>query len=176
MSNDLTIVEEPLAEGKAMSALTGRKKKFVLALLKLGASTSAQRQAAAQAGYDPMYGYQLMHDDRVLAAIREVATKTVAGAALTGVQVMIDIALNKEHKDQFRAAKELAALNGFTSEQRIVVEHIDRDAKDKIQEIRVLAEKMGLDPRLLIERAGVVIDADFEIITPATQQVDDSDW
>jgi hypothetical protein len=174
MPNDLTIVEEPLAEGKAMSALTGRKKKFVLALLKLGASTSAQRQAAAQAGYDPMYGYQLMHDDRVLAAIREVATKTVAGAALTGVQVMIDIALDKEHKDRFRAAKELAALNGFTAEQRIVVEHVDGDTRAKILEVRKLAEQLGLDPRQLIEATGMVIDAEFEVVEG--MQVDDSEW
>ena len=175
MPNDLITEDEPRSTSRAMSALTSRQNKFVMALLQHGASTTAARKAAAMAGYEPEYGYQLMRDDRVLAAIREQATKTVAGAALTGVQVMIDIALDKEHKDRFRAAKELAALNGFTAEQKIVVEHVDRDTREKVQEVRRLAEQLGLDPRLLIERAGVVVDADFEIVEPVAA-VDDSDW
>lgn len=174
MANELTTGDEAQTNSLAMSALTARQRRFVHALLQSGASTSAARKAATAAGYEPEYGYQLMKDPRILAAVREEATKTVAGAALTGVQVMIDIALNKEHKDQFRAAKELAALNGFTAEQKIVVEHIDSGMRDKIAEVRKLAEQLGLDPRLLIERTGLVIDAEFEVVEEL--QCDDSDW
>lgn len=174
MPNELTTGDEAKSTGIAMSALTGRQKKFVWALLQNGASTTAARKAATTAGYEPEYGYQLMRDPRVLAAIREEATKTVAGAALTGVQVMLDIALDMDHKDRFRAAKELAALNGFTAEQKIVVEHIDSGMRDKITEVRKLAEQLGLDPRLLIERTGLVIDAEFEVVEEL--QVDDNDW
>lgn len=177
MNSNLPAIEEKEnrgANGKAMQALSSRQQQFVLALLQQGVSKTAARKAAAETGFAPEYGYQLLRNDLILTAIREEATKRVAGAALVGVTVMLDIAQNPDHKDQFQAAKQLMALNGFTAEQRIVVEHIDRDAKDKIQEIRLLADKLGLDPRQLIAQAGVVVDAEFEEVTPA--RVDDSDW
>jgi phage terminase small subunit len=173
--NDLITDDEPKADGQHMKALMSRQQKFVHEMLKYGPGKENYRHAAVAAGFAPNHGYVLMRDERILAAIREEATKRVAGAALMGVTVMIDIARTNGHKDQFRAAKELAALNGFTAEQRIVVEHVNDDTRDKIQQIKVLAEKMGLDPRQLVASAGVVVDAEFEPVKPVSQ-VDDSDW
>ena len=155
-----------------MGALIGRQRKFVEALMTLGADSAAIRQAAIMAGYSPNHGYHMMQDDRVMAAVRELATKTVAGSALIGVKVMVEIATTAGHKDQFQAAKHLAALNGFTAEQRIVVEHLEPDKKALIIEVRELANQLGMDPRTLIESTGLVIDAEFEEVAA----VDDSDW
>lgn len=161
------------SDGVAMRGLTARNRKFVLAMIQQGVNPKACSVAAAIAGYTPAYGYDLMRDDRIIRALREEATKRLAGAALMGVSVMLQIAQDPTHKDQYRAAKDLAALNGFTAEQRIVVEHIDQDSKDMIQKIRTMAETLGVDPKLLIEQAGIV-DAEFtEVEQP---KVDDSDW
>ena len=159
-----------------MSALTPRNRKFVIAMLQQGVNPKAARQAAAQCGYRPEYGYELMRNEEILAALREEATKRLAGAALVGVNVMLDIAQDPSHKDQFRAAKELAAINGFTAEQRIVVEHIDKDGQALLQRVKDMATSLGLDPRLLIAQAGIV-DAEYTVIEhkPAPQ-VDDSEW
>jgi len=121
----------------------------------------------------PNYGNELMRDERILAALREEATKRLSGAALVGVNVMLELAQTPGHKDQFRAAKELAAINGFTAEQRIVVEHINPDTKDQMRQIKEMATALGLDPKQLIASAGIV-DAEFtEVKEP---EVDSSDW
>jgi phage terminase small subunit len=163
-------------DGKTMSALTARKRKFVICMLQQGVNPKAASRAATEAGYQASYGYELMRDPAILAALREEATKRVAGAGLVGINVLLDIAHTPGHKDQFRAAKELAGINGFTTEQRIVVEHISEDSKQQLRQIREMAEQMGMDPRQLIAAAGIV-DAEFEDVTPAKPaEVDDSDW
>ena len=178
--NDLVVAIPPnpkdrTYDGKAMAALDTRRRQFVLNMLMQGCNPKAQRACAKEAGFDPTYASTLIRDDRVIAAMREESTKRIAGAGLVGINKLIEIACADGHKDQFQAAKTLAGINGFTAEQKIVVEHIGREDKDKIQEIRLLAEKMGLDPRALIEGAGVILDAEFEDVTPKAA-VDDSDW
>jgi hypothetical protein len=160
-------------DGKTMSALGPRKRQFVIAMLQQGVNPKACKMAAAAAGYAPEYGYQLMRDDEILAALREEATKRLAGAALVGINVMLEIAQDPMHKDQYKAAKDLAAINGFTAEQKIVVEHIDKDSQAMLVKVKEMALQLGMDPGELIKSAGI-IDAEFEVITPA--EVDTSDW
>ena len=161
-------------DGKAMAGLSDRERLFVIAMLQQGLNKKAAQIAANEAGYtNPVYGYELMRRDSILAAMREEATKRVAGAALVGVTVMLDIAQTDGHKDQYKAAKDLAALNGFTSEQRIVVEHIDSDGKAMIQKIRTMAADLGMDAQQLIAAAGIV-DAEYTVVNEP--EVDTSDW
>ena len=168
--------ESRRGDGQRMSALSGRQRTFVLELIQRGAHRTAIEDSAVAAGYSRTHGYKLLRDSDVLAAVREESTKKVAGAALLGVAVMVEIASNPLHKDQYRAAKDLAALNGFTAEQRIVVEHIDADSKAQIRQIREMATQLGMDPKQLIEAAGI-IDAEFEDVTPKkAAEVDSSDW
>ena len=167
-------------DGKGMSALTARNRMFVIAMLEQGVNPKAASTAAKSCGYLPTYGYELMRNPDIIQALREEATKRMAGAALVGVNVMLEIAQNPMHKDQYRAAKDLAAINGFTAEQRIVVEHIDADSKAQIRQIREMATQLGMDPKQLIEAAGI-IDAEFEEVkpdigNPISAQVDSSDW
>jgi hypothetical protein len=165
VGQELAITTPRKYDGKAMSALTDGQRQFVINLVQMGARPRVAQRAAKEAGFHPNYGYELMRDEDVLAAIREEATKKLAGAALAGVNILLEIAHDKEHKDRFRAAKELAAINGFTAEQRIVVEHIDRDTKGQIRKIYEMAKQLGMDPVALIRGAGLgdgaIIEAEF---------------
>jgi phage terminase small subunit len=182
MTNALTVAtpQDRSYDGKAMAALTDRQRQFVQAMLQQGVNPKAASKAAAQCGYAPLYGYELMRNDNILAALREEATKRLVGAALVGVNVLLDIAQSPTHKDQFRAAKELAGINGFTAEQRIMVTHVTEDTKQQMRQIRDMAEQLGMDPQALIAAAGIV-DAEFTEVTVenGSQQamlVDDSEW
>lgn len=184
MGNELAVAipQDRAYDGKAMAGLSDRQRMFVVAMLQQGINPKAAAKAAAGCGYQPNYGYELMRNEGILAALREEATKRLVGAALVGVNVMLEIAQTPTHKDQFRAAKELAAINGFTAEQRIVVEHITEDSKAQIRQIRSMAKELGMEPEQLIRAAGIV-DAEFtEIISgPAIEKqsqlgVDDSEW
>lgn len=144
-----------------MAGLSEQHHAFVLRLMELGPTKKAAAKAAGDVGFTTQHGYVLMRDDRVLAAIREEATKSLAGAALIGVKVMVEIAQDKDHKDRYKAAKDLAAINGFTAEQRIVVEHISHDSKAQIAQIRSMAKELGVDADKLIASAGFIEDAEF---------------
>lgn len=151
-----------------MLALGDQHRAFVLRLMELGPTKRAAAKASKDAGFSGQnYGYELMRDERILAAIREESTKQLAGAALIGVKVMVEIAQDKQHRDRFKAAKELAAINGFTAEQRIVVEHISNDSKDLMRQIENMALEIGLDPKKLIAQAGIV-EAEFTEVVDET--------
>lgn len=166
-----------------MSALTDQQRLFVQSMIRQGVNPKAAQTAAVEAGYNKLYGYELMRHDGVLAAIREESVKRVSGAVLAGVNVMLKIAHDDTHKDQYKAAKDLAALNGFTAEQRIVVEHISEDTKGQMRQIREMAIQLNLDPKQLIAAAGIV-EGDFVEVeeVPAEAdycgivEVDDSEW
>lgn len=173
MGSEVAIVHDRKYDGKAMAGLSDGRRAFVIAMLEQGVNPKAAAKAAAACGYHPNYGYEMMRDESILAALREEATKRLAGAALVGVNVMLDIAQDPTHKDRFRAAKELAGINGFTAEQRIVVEHISEDSKHQMRQIAEMAGVLGLDPKQLIAASGIV-DAEFTVIEEP--EVDSSDW
>lgn len=179
MTNALTVAtpQDRSYDGKAMAALTDRQRQFVQSMVQQGVNPKAAAKAAAECGYAGAYGYELMRNDNILAALREESTKRLVGAALVGVNVLLDIAQSPTHKDQFRAAKELAGINGFTAEQRIVVEHITEDTKQQMRQIKDMAQQLGMDPKQLIAAAGIV-DAEFTEVTANDSQlaVDDSEW
>lgn len=160
MGQELAIKTERVHDGKALSSLSDQHRSFVLRLMELGPSKKAAAKAAKDVGYASQHGYVLMRDERILAAIREEATKELAGAVLIGVKAMIEIAQDREHKDRLKAAKELAGMNGFTTEQRIVVEHVSTDTREQIRQIRAMAIELGLNPEQLIKSAGIV-EAEF---------------
>jgi phage terminase small subunit len=161
MGQEIAIPNDRKYDGRAMAQLSDQRRAFVIAMMEQGVNPKAAPDAAVACGYAEKYGYELMRDEAILTAIREEATKRLAGAALVGVNVLLEIALNGEHRDQFKAAKQLAAINGFTAEQRIVVEHITTDNKTMIIEIRNMAKELGMDPVALLRSIGVAEDAEF---------------
>jgi hypothetical protein len=194
MTNErqLAVIEIPVDpddrayDSKAMSGLTQRNRLFVVKMLQQGVNPKAAPRAAVECGYKAEHGWKLMRNPDIIQALREEATKRLAGAALLGINVMLDIASTPGHKDQYKAAKDLAAINGFTAEQRIVVEHISEDSKAQLRQIRDMATQLGMDPKQLIEAAGI-IDAEYEEVKEAILrtandgagvevEIDDSDW
>ena len=161
MGQELAVLSDRKSDGIALAVLSNRHRDFVLRLIELCPSKKAAAKAAADVGYHSQHGYVLMRDERVLAAIREEAGKKLVGAMLIGVQVLIEIAKDKKHKDNYKAAKLLVGLNGFSPEQRIVVEHATHDTKKQIEEVRAMAKELGLDPDQLLGTVGSIEDATF---------------
>lgn len=160
MGKELATVDDRQYDGKAMASLPEQHRQFVIELMDLGVSKEAAKEAAEAVGFHPYSGYRLLRDERVLAAIHEEAAKKLSASALLGVKTLVKIAADDEHKDQFRAAKELAAISGFSPEQKITVEHVTRDSKTMIIEIRSMAEELGIDAAAILKSIGVT-DAEF---------------
>lgn len=109
-----------------MRALSAAQRRFAMAAVMF--PLAKDWQIAKAAGFsDRSHGYLrktaclLFQDEKVLAGIRECADKTVRSTAMLGVATMAKIARLDGHKDQFKAARELAGLNGFSVTQKIDV-------------------------------------------------------
>jgi len=139
-----------------MAALSDKHRQFVIEMVNLGLTKKAAAKAAESAGFSSLHGYKLMRDQRILDALREESGKQLAGGVVVGVQTLIDIAQDRDHKDRFKAAKELAAINGFTAEHKVTVQHVTRDLKDMISDIRSMANDLGIDGEQLIRAAGFI--------------------
>lgn len=120
----------------------------------------AAMRAAEKAGYHPLHGYVLMRNDAILAAIHEETTKKLQGSVLTATKALVEIVEDEEHRDRFKAAKEIIAINGFTPEQKITVKHISSNSKSLVEQIREMAKELGRDPKILLEAYGI-IDGEF---------------
>jgi phage terminase small subunit len=153
-------------DGPAMSALRPNQRLFVHAMLTTGPRLEAARVSAAAAGYanPAVAGWQLMRNPRVVLALKEEAAKRLVSGALLGVDVLMKIAESDTHKDQFKAAKYLAEINGFTVEQKITVEHVTTDQREVVQRIMDNARIAGQDPAPFLALIGVV-DAEFTPVT-----------
>ncbi len=161
------IVEKPEYDTRsAMFGLSPQRQAFVEAMVAGGATPQFVERAAAQAGYATKYGWALMREPRILAALREEAAKGLLGGALIGQKVLIEIATNSEHKDRFRAAKELLAHSGFTITQTVElkIDQTNSEARELIKEIKEFAKATGLDAKQLLGSIGVrdvIVDAEF---------------
>lgn len=152
-----------------MRALNASQRRFALAAVQF--PLAKDWQIARAAGYsDFSHGalrvcaHRLFHDDKVLAAIKELADKEIRGSALLGIATMKKIARNDLHKDQLKAATGLVGLAGFTVEQKISVNQTvtDRTGAEMLERIRQLAAANGLDPvKLLGGNSGPVTDGEF---------------
>lgn len=155
-------------DGPAMSCLTDQQHLFVQVLTTTVGKNGQPDpdRAGAAAGFHKGYGYNLMRNPRILAAVREEAAKRLQLGALVGVNVMLEIASNATHKDQFGAAKHLAKLNGFVEVQKVEVDHKHESQAEMIARVVANAKMLGLDPKELLGQAGVVIDAEFTVVEP----------
>jgi hypothetical protein len=171
------MTDDDLGElGPAMSALTARRRQFVMILLQQVRPNYLR--AADMAGFAPagpdtvpkkrravlrQIGWRLANDERVIAALHEEVSKRFRSAgALIGLAVMTRIAQTKGHKDQLRAAEMLANRAGFGAEQQVSVKHTHTDMTGAamVERIKALAAKLGLDPaKLLGGNAAPMIEA-----------------
>lgn len=156
--------------GPAMEALSPMMRQFVLALIQTGCS---QAKAAELAGYQggantwKAMGWRLAHDARVQAAIHEEAQKLIRSTAIMAIGVITGIAKDPkvDAKDRLKAALELLNRSGLSAvtEHKVTVERRMDDAA-MIERIKVLATDLGIDHRQLLGQAGVVVDAEFQVV------------
>lgn len=158
--------------GPKMLALTPLMRRFVLAALQFPTGKDWQIAKAAGCsatsnGYLRRTAHRMFHDERVIAAMREEADKRLRSSALLGVSVLAKIARTEGHKDQLKAAEALLNRVGFheISEQRVSVEHTDKGGKALVEQVRRLANALGLDEAKLL--GGNTIEAEFQVIDGA---------
>lgn len=155
--------------GPAMRILNPKQRAFVTAIISTGGRDAAA--AARASGYSPdnpnaakVTAHRLMHDERILAAIRECADRKVKGVAVRAIETMIEIMDDPTHKDRFAAAKEVANRAGLLVVEKVEHVHRTEDEEEKVARIVRYAQQLGLDPRELLGSAGVVVDAEFKVI------------
>lgn len=147
-------------DGPALKMTTDMERRFVLGLV----SGKAPKIAAVEAGYSGDFNvvaWRLRRRPNVIAAIQEEMGKRLATSGVLGIKVLEEIAGNREHKDQLKAARELIAHAGLAPamEQKITVEHKTVTAEQVRAEIKLLMSRIPEAPRLL-EAAGIM-DAEF---------------
>jgi phage terminase small subunit len=151
--------------------LTDMQKRFVTAMIVVGAKRDYGAEAARLAGYEPKWArqkaYELMHHPKVLAAIRREADLKLQASVLLGTQVLEEIALDEKHKDRLKAATELLNRGGMMLIQRVEHTHKDdRTAAELVNFIRTLAVRNGMDPQKLLGHTEEVEDADYDEVDP----------
>lgn len=165
---------EPASFGPKMSACTEMQQKFVLGHIYY--QGQACGRAAAEAGYSPatadQIGHNLLRNTKVQEAIHEEATRQLHSSVALGLGVIMEIAMTVGHKDRLKAAKMLAEGGRLITpaDQVIEVKHTVSE-KDRVKSIATLAQRLGLDPSVLLGQYGVVIDAEFEDVTNQAQPV-----
>ena len=167
-------VERELDEGlgPAMRDLTVMQRRFVIALVTDSRANGST--AAAAAGYAgdakkmAEIGSRLRHHPKVVAAIHEEALKRLLGARLLATGVVVEIAADQTVRaaDRLKAAEMILNRTGIIEETRteMVVTH-KHDPADVTKEIIAMAKQLNLDPRALLGKYGVVLDAEFEVVS-----------
>lgn len=162
--------------GPAMSALKPKARAFVLALVEMGGGLNEMHVAAQQAGYTGdkptlyVQAHRLAADPRIQAAILEEARARCKSASLLSVSTMIDILQDPKAKHGIRlqAASRVAAIAGMDPAGSLLIKHdvnVNVTVKEQIQQVKALAKDLGLDPKLLLGKAGVTIEGEFEEVT-----------
>lgn len=154
--------------GPAMRALTGPQRRFAVAAVMF--PLAKDFQIARAAGYSAfshgslrVAAHKNFHDERILAAIKELADKEIRGTALLGIAVMKKIARLDGHKDQLKAAEALVGLAGFTIEQNINVNQTvtDHSGKGILKRIEELANRLGVPKAGLLGGPAPVVEGEF---------------
>lgn len=151
--------------GEAMRAISPQQRAFVMAFIDGGACNAAA--AARAAGYGStsespeqgalasrVAGWRLIHNERVLLAVKELAEGRLRSFAYRAANVLIEIADDPTHKDRFNAAKQLMAHGGLVvvQEHRVVHETKSETRTEILERIKKIAEKHNLNADALIQR------------------------
>lgn len=161
---------------------TDLMRRFVIAMLE--APTIDYGACAARAGYSPggtreswnATGGRLAHDERVLEAIQEEARNRMASGAIYAVTRLLEIitAGSAAPGVQLRAIEMLLNRVGLHALVEMKTTHnlTLTDDNQLIQKITGLAAQLGINPKVLLGRAGVV-DAEFSEVKQIESQPDD---
>lgn len=149
--------------GPAMRALNERQRIFVYALLENGGNQTAAARAAGYSDTSPNvlrgHGHWLAHNDRVLAAIRELSERYMRSYGLMAAKVLVDIAADeKAHaKDRLRAAEALMNRIGLQAitEHHVKVQDDQRPREELVRELIELFRATGLRARDVLPAAAI---------------------
>lgn len=167
-----------------MRALTPAARRFVVALVELGGKN--QTEAAALAGYTgndkarAVTASRLCSDPRVQEALMEQAKALMKSSALsataTAIQIMEDPMAGA--KDRLAAVKLVLSFAGMEQAAQTVNHNISVTTGEQIEQVKRLADELGLDPKKLLGKAGVTIDAEYTEVDTPTQPTEDweTDW
>jgi hypothetical protein len=145
----------------AMARLTEMQRRFVVAALMQ--SVFSPKQAALDAGYSDVKdgakvrGFELAHNPKVLAALKEEMSKRIALGAIVGIYGLQAIAGDPEHKDHLKACIALADRGGYSPivQQEIKVEHTHRTGAEQMAHLLALAAAHGEEGMALLKKAGI---------------------
>ncbi len=168
----IAIADHDDSLGPAMRSLTPRMQGFVRALLDNGGRN--QTEAYIAAGYNPgnnnaarVAAHKLAHDERILAAMHEESVKRMRSYGLMAVSNLVNIAMDDSATNKDRLKANLAILDRVglhaVSEHKVVKE----DASDEalVRRVKALSQSLGLDAKALLGDAGIVVDAEFKIVS-----------
>lgn len=125
-------------------------------------------------------GHRNIHDPAIQAAIRELAHERFRVAGYQAAAALMALVKDPSHKDHFKALERVLAQNGMIAAVQIEHNHnVKVTEQDQVERLMVLAKQLGMDPKVLLGSAGVILDAEFEVIPSPKQltaQVEDDMW
>jgi hypothetical protein len=173
----LALLDPEVAEGKAMKGLTPKAKAFVMTLVELGGKNLDQ--AAAAAGYVGsrqslhVMASRLAADPRVQAALIEEAKALARSSSLAAVAVTLDILMDPtaDKKTRLSAASRIMNLSSLEPDKTVNVNHtveVRPTSQEQVDQVIQLAKDTGVDPRKLLGKAGIILDAEFKVMQDTT--------
>ena len=168
-------ITEPLSFGPEMRKLAVKEQIFVCNLF-LGLRSVTK--AAELAGYreDPteprnnlrVRAHRLLHDPRLIPAIREEAQRRTAFLIPRAQQALADILENPQHADHFKAIKTVRDDGGVTKAvEKVLNVQISITQEEKIKAIELFAKNHGINPKTLLGFDPTpTIEADFTEVKP----------
>ena len=137
--------------GPAMRALRNdRQRLFVIILVQTGCSTA---DAAKHAGYSASSqnvlaskGWQLAHDERIQAALREEGLKALRASSVAGITILSEIARNPNEaaRDRISAVKEIMSRGGFGAVSEHTLNVVHRSEQEVDAELMAVAKELGM--------------------------------
>ena len=165
----LGVLAKGMEPSAAFLSLTPNARAFVLALIESGGENMTR--AALQAGYKGTNAVvattasRLCADPRIQVALTEVAMGLAKSSSLLAVTQLLKMIENSQsEKTKLTAITKLINLIGLEPEKTVNLKHtieVEPTTKERVDEIVRMAKEVGIDPRKLLGKAGVIVDAEF---------------
>jgi hypothetical protein len=158
--------------GPAMRALSPNLQIFVHALVETGGNKpEAARLAGCQCSTTESFrnrAIEMLRNQKVQDAVLEEGKRVIGSLAIQAAEVLgqfVDGTIACPPGTRLRALEMAMNRIGMhaKSEHEVTVKHEGTD-KETIEQIIVLAKAMQLDPRQLLGRHGIVLDAEFTVV------------
>lgn len=166
MSENLPAERDGIHLGPAMTALKPQWRAFVVAYCTNGCNATA---AAREVGYHDnggdgikVQGHRLVHDKRILAAIREWTIASVQSRLPVYRELLDEVAQNDQHVGQVKSLLALMDRGGMPAvTERNINVTVTMTSAEKIQKLKSLMEARGATEEEIRSKIGSVTDAEY---------------